>query len=186
MRKSQSLSGLMVAVCLAFTSMAGSDVVRAGTAEFLEAAGYAREMPPGAPMGAAYLRLRNLTGNEQMLEKIELPAHPAARVELHTTLQQDGVSRMRALKNLSLPGSGTLEMRPGATHLMVHGVRLKAGDRLAVKLVFADGSSHQLALPVLGLNDELPTGMGGAAKDENHHHHGDQHHHHSGHQQDHG
>ena len=170
MKKSRYLVAMLMSICFMVPHAMGET----GSSASLEVAGYAREMPPGAPMGAAYLRLRNLASGERVLEQIQLPAHPAAKVELHTTLQVDGVSKMRALKNLPLPANGTLEMRPGATHLMVHGVRLSAGETLALKLIFADGSSHDLALPVLGLNDKLPEGMR-VEKVENHHHHHHEH-----------
>ncbi|MBB5212948.1 copper chaperone PCu(A)C [Microbulbifer hydrolyticus] len=114
----------------------------------LEVSGYAREMPPGAPMGAAYVTLRDLSGVSRVLGRVELPAHPGGKVEMHATQQVDGISRMRALEKLSLPGNGTIEMRPGATHLMVHGVALKAGDVLPLRLVFADGSNLEVKLPV--------------------------------------
>ncbi|WP_231759317.1 copper chaperone PCu(A)C [Microbulbifer elongatus] len=147
----------------------------AGVTAEVAALGYAREMPPGAPLGAAYLQLRNSGAHVRVLQQVELPAYPEARVELHTTQLVDGVSRMRPVKKLSVPAHGVLEMGPGATHLMVHGVRLMAGDRLELQLVFADGDVQQLVLPVLGLSEPPPTGMR-AEKPEGHHHH-----HHHGH-----
>ncbi|WP_428819297.1 copper chaperone PCu(A)C [Microbulbifer sp. MCCC 1A16149] len=138
-----------------------------GAAENLEISGYAREMPPGAPMGAAYVTLRDLSGSARVLARVELPAHPQGKVEMHTTRQVDGVSRMRALKKITLPGNGTIEMRPGATHLMVHGVALKAGQTLPLRLVFADGSAHEAALPVRGLQEKTQADEG----DHQHAHH---------------
>lgn len=152
-------------------------------AEDIEAAGYAREMPPGAPMGAAYVTVRNFSGQSRVLERVELPSHPQGRVELHTTRQAQGVSQMRAVNNLTLPANGTIEMRPGAAHLMVHGVVLKAGDTLPLRLVFADGSSRALLLPVRGLGDKVPATS--AAKStiksaDQKDGHSEHHHHHSG------
>ena len=137
-------------------------------AEDLEANGYALEMPPGAPMGAAYVALRDLSGSARILARVELPTHPEGKVEMHTTQQVDGVSRMRALKKITLPGNGAIEMRPGATHLMVHGVKLKAGESLPLRLVFADGSAREMQLPVYGRERQKET----TDHDHGHHHHG--------------
>ncbi|WP_078083749.1 copper chaperone PCu(A)C [Microbulbifer mangrovi] len=141
----------------------------AGIAENLEISGYAREMPPGAPMGAAYVTLRDLSGSARVLARVELPTHPQGKVEMHTTRQVDGVSRMRALKKITLPGNGTIEMRPGATHLMVHGVALKAGQTLSLRLVFADGSAHEAALPVRGLQEKTQADEGDHQHAQHHH-----------------
>ncbi|MBN8429235.1 copper chaperone PCu(A)C [Microbulbifer salipaludis] len=138
----------------------------------LEAAGYALEMPPGAPMGAAYIALRNLSASERVLARVELPSHPAGKIEMHTTQEVDGVSRMRPLKKIALPGHGTIEMRPGATHLMVHGVTLKAGELLPLRLVFADGTIRDMRLPVYGREQQKQRAEPGTGHHHGHHHHG--------------
>ena len=140
----------------------------------LDISGYAREMPPGAPMGAAYVTLRDLSGSARMLTRVEMPAHPQGRVEIHTTQQVDGVSRMRALEKIPLPGNGTIEMRPGATHLMVHGVALKAGHTLSLRLVFADGSVRDATLPIRSLDGrgQSEKSKPGEGEHQHTHHHG--------------
>lgn len=159
--------GALLLWCLLGGVAAVADGARADQATAIEVTGYAREMPPGAPMGAAYLNLRELGGRARVLERVELAAHPQGRVELHTTEEVAGVSRMRALKELTLPAGGTIEMRPGATHLMVRGVALKAGQFLSLRLVFADGSTREVTLPVQRLTERTPV-----AEQQEHHHHG--------------
>ncbi|WGL15005.1 copper chaperone PCu(A)C [Microbulbifer bruguierae] len=139
-------------------------------AQQLEVTGYAREMPPGAVMGAAYVSLRDLSGSARVLAQVELPAHPQASVAMHTTAEVEGVSRMRPLENITLPGNGTVEMRPGATHLMVRGVALKAGESLPLRLVFADGSMHELVLPIRGMQERADTRKPAAEHSDHQHH----------------
>ncbi|MCK7599063.1 copper chaperone PCu(A)C [Microbulbifer sp. CAU 1566] len=173
-RNDRRAAGLPVALASVLAWMlALASGFAAATAAEIEATGFAREMPPGAPMGAAYVTLRDLSGKARELTGVELPGHPRGRVTMHDTLDVAGVSRMRALEKITLPGSGTIEMRPGATHLMVEGVALRAGEILPVKLVFADGSNIQLALPVLGLNDSAAGTRAApdAAGHAHHHHH---------------
>ncbi|WP_299597074.1 copper chaperone PCu(A)C [uncultured Microbulbifer sp.] len=138
----------------------------------LEADGYALEMPPGVPMGAAYVALRNLSDDARILARVELPSHPEGKVEMHTTRQLDGVSQMRALKKIALPARGSIEMRPGATHLMVHGVALKAGDSLPLRLVFADGSVREMQLPVYSRERQKENSNHDAGHHHGHHDHG--------------
>ena len=169
------LSGFSTGVLAIVLSVSMVGFVAAESAELaadLEANGYALEMPPGAPMGAAYLALRDLSGSARVLARVELPTHPQGKIEIHTTRQVDGVSRMRALKKLSLPGNGTIEMRPGATHLMVHGVALKAGDSLPLRLVFADGTARELQLPVYGREQQKQNPGHDARHHHGHHDHG--------------
>lgn len=165
-RNIATTSAIWALLCWLFTG-AGAIAAEAISAVDIEVSGYAREMPPGAPMGAAYLTLRELAGRARILERVELPAHPQGRVEMHTTEQVAGVSRMRALKKIALPGGGAIEMRPGAAHLMIRGVTLKAGQTLELRLVFADGSAREVNLPVRGLGEQAPL-----ADNEEHHHHG--------------
>lgn len=130
----------------------------------VEVAGFARETPPGAPMGVAYLKIHNTGSRERRLLKVELPRHPDASAQLHSTVQEGGVSRMRPLAEIELPKGESLEMHPGATHLMLKGVRLAAGEQLPLRLVFADGSALEVQIPVRA---EAPAEHSGHS-----HHHG--------------
>ncbi|SHF68947.1 hypothetical protein SAMN04487965_2457 [Microbulbifer donghaiensis] len=127
----------------------------------LEFAGYARETLPGAAMSAAYLSLRNASGKELRLQSVELPGLEDADADLHTTVSEGGVSRMRALPELAIPAGATVEMAPGGVHLMLRGVRLRAGEQLPLRLHFAGGEILELHVPVRQLK---------AAAE--HHHHG--------------
>lgn len=155
----KSITGLVRLTLVLVMVFAGQ--ARAEATSQLEIAGYAREMPPGAVVGAAYLTVINSSSRERRLQKVELPANDQASAALHTSEEVDGVSRMRPLTEITLAQHGRLEMRPGATHLMLHGVRLQAGDRLALRLVFADGETVDLQIPVRN-----------AVSAEHQHHHG--------------
>ncbi|MFV8783478.1 copper chaperone PCu(A)C [Microbulbifer sp. SA54] len=152
--------------CLFFSAAFPLTTVAAETAEVkvaaLEVVGFARETPPGAPMGVAYLNIHNGGDRQRRLLGVELPRHPKARAELHSTVEESGVSRMRPLAEVTLPKGASLEMQPGATHLMLHGVRLAAGENLPLRLVFADGGTLEVVIPVRADN---------AAQQQGHHHH---------------
>ncbi|WP_444923542.1 copper chaperone PCu(A)C [Microbulbifer sp. DLAB2-AF] len=126
--------------------------------------GYARETPPGAPMSAAYLSLHNTGKQPLQLTAVELPGGVEGAVNLHTTERERGVNRMRPLEKLSIAAGEKLQMMPGGIHLMIHGVRLQAGDTLPLRLLFDDGSSLEVVVPIMGRD--------GLEKDHHHHHGG--------------
>ncbi len=90
---------------------------------------------PGLP-GAGYFQLTGFGGSE-VLTGASSPA--AERIELHLTSEENGVSRMRKLDQISLPTTGTLAFEPGAHHLMLFGLRdgLQAGQTIPLTLTFA-------------------------------------------------
>ncbi|MCO1333439.1 copper chaperone PCu(A)C [Microbulbifer sp. OS29] len=127
----------------------------------IAAQGYARETPPGPPMSAAFVSLHNTGRSEQVLTGIELPGLEGASADLHSTISEGGVNRMRPLQKVVIAAGAHLEMVPGGLHLMINGLRLQAGDQLPLRLLFSDGSSVDILLPIVGLSDDS----------ENHHHH---------------
>jgi len=129
----------------------------------IEVDGYARATPPGAPMSAAYLSLHNTGARDLLLEAVELPGSQGGGADLHTTERSEGVSRMRPLKQVAIAAGQQLQMAPGGIHLMIHGLRLRAGELLPLRLVFNDGSSLEVQVPVVGQ---------GTAEKDHHHHHG--------------
>ncbi|MGL6160509.1 copper chaperone PCu(A)C [Microbulbifer sp.] len=129
----------------------------------LQVEGYARETPPGVEMSAAYLTLHNRGTAARRLLAVELPGRAQASADLHTTVEENGVSRMRPLELLEVPAGGSLRMAPGGVHLMLHGVRLRAGEQLPLRLRFADGQAIEISVPVRKLR---------ATADPHRHHHG--------------
>ncbi|WP_193166074.1 copper chaperone PCu(A)C [Microbulbifer hainanensis] len=110
--------------------------------------GVARETLPGAGMSAAYLSLHNSAAAPRQLLRVELPGRVGASADLHTTVTDGGVIRMRPLAQLTIPADGNLAMAPGGIHLMLHGVQLRAGEALSLRLVFADGEALDVSVPV--------------------------------------
>ena len=130
----------------------------------LSVQGFARETLPGADMSAAYLSLHNSTAAPRQLLRVELPGRAGASANLHTTVADGGVSRMRPLAQLPIPAEGTVAMAPGGIHLMLHGVQLRAGEALSLHLVFADGEALDVRVPVRR--------AGASAEKVEHHHQG--------------
>jgi periplasmic copper chaperone A len=89
-----------------------------------------------AANGAVYVTIVNHGGSPDALVRATTDA--AKTVELHETVQEGGVMKMRPLPRFEVPGGGRLEMKPGGYHLMLLGLNrdLKPGDTVRVTLTF--------------------------------------------------
>jgi len=98
--------------------------------------------------GAVYITVRNTGAIPDAL--VGASSDAAEVVELHETIRDGEVMRMRPVGKLALPPGATLEMKPGGLHIML--IRLKralhAGDTVPLTLTFEHGASLALEVPV--------------------------------------
>ncbi len=87
---------------------------------------------------AAYMTVTNEGRETARLVAASSPA--AAKVEIHTTVIEDGVMKMRPLEAIEIPPGETVRLEPGGRHIMLLGLGqpLEPGDRIDLTLVFAD------------------------------------------------
>ena len=98
---------------------------------------WARPTPPSARNGAVYMEIRNSGAESDTLTGIKTALAPI--VEIHTTLNEDGVMKMRRVENgVEAPAGGAVKFEPGGLHVMLIGLTepLKEGARHPVTLVF--------------------------------------------------
>jgi len=102
---------------------------------------WVRAAPPGTMMLAAYAGLRNPGESEIRLSEARSDAF--GFVEIHRTVEEDGVSRMRAAGVLTLAPGASLTLEPGGLHLMLMRPRrtLAEGDSIVIELDLEDGRS---------------------------------------------
>ena len=108
---------------------------------------WARPTPPSAKLGAGYLTVLN-AGAADRLVGAASPA--AARVEMHVTLRDGEVMRMREVKAFDLPAKGRLELKPAGAHLMFIDLKrpFKQGDKVPVTLKFEKAGEVKIDLLV--------------------------------------
>ena len=91
---------------------------------------WARPSMPGQTMSAVYAVVENpgvtpvaITG---------LGCDVARSSELHESLEENGIVRMRPVPKLEVPAGGRVELRPGGYHVMLMGLTrtLTPGDRV--------------------------------------------------------
>ena len=109
---------------------------------------WVRETPPGMTNGAGFGVLVNPTEAPTRLVAVEAPV--AARVELHTHVNDDGVMRMRQVAGIEVPAGGKTVLEPRGLHIMFMGLNepLQAGETVPLTLRFEDGETLEVAAPV--------------------------------------
>lgn len=92
---------------------------------------------PDAP-AAGYMVLR---GGAQPVKLLRVVAQQAERVEMHESVMDKGLMRMKALDSVAVPAGGEVKFAQGGKHLMLFGIApaaVKAG-KLGLTLLFSDG-----------------------------------------------
>jgi uncharacterized protein YcnI/copper(I)-binding protein len=124
---------------------------------------WTRATAEGAKVGAGYLKIANGGPTADTLVSVESPV--AGRGEIHDmTMTDDGVMKMRRLADgLEIPAGGSVELKPGGTHLMLMDLKqpLVAGSKVPVTLTFKSGAKATLELPVQALGATGHEGHGG-------------------------
>ncbi len=107
---------------------------------------WARATVPGQMGSAAYFTIRNAGGPDKLLSVTS----PAADASLHSTSMDNGVMRMRPLQALDVPEKGTVELKPGGTHVMLMGLKqpLQAGLALGLDLKFEKSGERKVSADV--------------------------------------
>ena len=119
---------------------------------------YVTQPIPGQIAVAAYMRLTNESAQDVHLVSVTTPV--ARLVQIHTTLHEGGMMRMRELESLAIPAGRTLELAPMGTHLMLVEIDsgLFASGSIALELHFSDGSSQLVDAPLRAIADMAPQG----------------------------
>ncbi len=109
---------------------------------------YVRMPPPGTPTTGAFMTIRNSGDSDRKLIKVDSPV--AGSVELHTHLNDNGVMKMRQVKDIDVKSKGEATLKPGSYHVMLIDLKqtLKEGDSVPLTLRFDDGSSQQINAPI--------------------------------------
>jgi len=119
---------------------------------------WARATPKGATIGAGYMKITN-TGSEPD-RLVGGSASFAGRLEVHSMTMEQGVMKMREVKDgLEIKPGEMVELKPGGYHMMFVGLKqpLKQGEDLTVTLKFAKAGTVEVKYPV------EPVGAGGPA-----------------------
>lgn len=102
--------------------------------------------PPGMGMAVGYFELRNPGSTPMRLRGVSSEAF--ASVEMHETLSENGISRMRELDEAEVPAQGSISFEPGGKHLMLmggpEGEPVDQTYPMMLEIVELDGRSHRV------------------------------------------
>ncbi len=115
---------------------------------------WVREAPPGMTVLAAFMMLRNDSGQTQRVVGVSSPQF--GHVEMHRSVVRNGVARMLKQKRLEVPAHGALTLAPGGYHLMLFDptTALHAGDKVKLTLHLDNGTE----VPVTAVVRKGPMG----------------------------
>jgi len=132
----RSLIFTFLAVCLSLGACSGDTLppLVASNIEITEAM-------PGRKMSAGYLDLTNNTDVAISISSIVSPQFKS--VEMHESLLENGVARMRSVPELSIPADSTITLKRGGKHLML---MQASGSVEQITLNFLSGDTILLAV----------------------------------------
>ena len=106
---------------------------------------WARAAPQGR-VGAVYL---DLMGGPDRL--VSVASDIAGKVELHETILEDGVARMRPSAGVLISPGARTRLTPGGLHVMLFDLKrpLKEGESFQLTLTFERARAVALTVPVL-------------------------------------
>jgi copper(I)-binding protein len=105
---------------------------------------YVRMVPQGVPTTAAFMTLRNAGTTDRKLLRVDSSA--AKTVELHNHINDNGVMKMRQVREIEIKAKGQAELKPGSYHVMMIDLKqvLQEGEKVPLTLSFDDGSSEKV------------------------------------------
>lgn len=102
-----------------------------------------RTPPPGSPVMAGYVTLRNDGKREVRFAKVESASFGA--IEIHEMRELNGLMRMRPVPSIVVQPGDTVALEPGGLHLMLFrpSVELVAGAKVELNLILDAGAGAQ-------------------------------------------
>ncbi len=110
---------------------------------------YSRAAPQAGGNGGAFMTITNNSGAADRLVSAQSPAADA--VEIHETIDDNGVMRMRPVTGgFEIPAGGKLELKPGGKHIMLIGLAapLEPGQEIEITLNFEKAGAITVKVPV--------------------------------------
>ena len=146
------------AMAVALTALFGGSAV-AGDITVSDA--WVRASPMANGPAAIFL---TITNGGSSPDRVVSAATPASRVtQLHSHTMADGVMRMRQVDGIDIPAGQSVELKPGAFHIMLLDpvAALKEGDSVPVTLTFEHAGAISATAHVAGAGAMQMPHMGG-------------------------
>ena len=135
----------LMAVALFSTTLSAQEITLGNVAI---ADPWSRAMPPNAPNGAAYFRVRNRSGEPDRIVSVRTDI--AETVELHTHDMEGGMMQMRQVESIEVPAAGEVLLKPHGLHVMLFGLNqpLVDGESFNLTVVFEKAGELDLTVDI--------------------------------------
>jgi copper(I)-binding protein len=120
----------------------------AAAANLLITEAWIKNLPPVVPVRAGYM---NITNNQLQTVAIEwLSSESFARIEIHRSIEKNGVMSMQPVPVLTIEPNQRLQLAPGGYHLMMMNPvkNLQPGNTVKVTIGYADKSTQSIEMIV--------------------------------------
>lgn len=142
-----ALAGMIIAYSVGATAMAAD--YKVGAIEIMSP--WSRATPKGSQVAVGYMTIKNngTTPDRLIGGSIDV----AANFELHSMVMENGIAKMRELKNVEIRPGQTIEFKPGGSHVMFVDLKhpLSNGEHVKGTLVFEDAGTVQIEYDVGGI-----------------------------------
>ena len=144
----------VVLYCITITAPGATEPVIAGNLIIEQP--WARASIGTSRPGAAYLTIRNQGMVPDKLVSVSTEA--AARAEVHETVTEDGLTRMRPAGEVGIPPEASVSFAPGGKHIMLMDLRdpLVRGKKFMLFLTFERAGEIPVWVPILGIGSRGP------------------------------
>ena len=96
-------------------------------------------------------------GGKEDVTLLAVTADDTMRMEMHETVEEDGVSKMQTLNKIAVPAGGTVKFEAGGKHLMIWGVGSSSLKRGTLRMIFIFSNNDRIQV------DAVINKIGGAA-----------------------
>jgi periplasmic copper chaperone A len=133
----------MVATNLVGMATAHAAEVKVGSLMITDA--WARGTPRS---GGAFLTIHNLGAADEL---IDVRADLARKVQLHRTVSENGIMKMKHVSGLPVPAHGMATLKPGSYHVMMMGLNkpMKPGQTFPLTLVFKQAGEVTVQVDIM-------------------------------------
>jgi copper(I)-binding protein len=120
---------------------------------------WARASAGAATTGAAYV---TLMGGSRPDTLVSVSTPVAATAEVHETINENSVMKMRPVPALQIPSGKAVTFEPGGTHIMLMGLKhpLTVGQSFPLTLTFAHAAPVTVEVRVRGIGGASGPPMG--------------------------
>lgn len=83
-------------------------------------------------------------GGPENVELVGVTSDDVVRLELHETVEENGVSAMQPVKSVPIPAGKTVKFEPGGKHIMIWGIGNGSISRGYLKMIFIFSNDERI------------------------------------------